>query len=287
MNMAPGTTNHLNHTLPINQSLATPASAVVATSSPSHTTNARCLDITLVKQRHEWDCGLACIEMIQKWHLNNKQQQQQHNATSLNPTTETITSSSDCASIARNIITTQSVWSIDLSDALATMGINHHFFTVSIGIDNSHRLKPFYQRDWSADEQRVSRLFDKSRAHDPPMLFFGVVPLEKLIAHVKQGLPAIVLVDSNSLVYIVNNNNDGNSSNTSSGSSNSSSSSGHKREDKDFYGHFVVLAGYDDSRQQFIVIDPSLSQEYCMISVNDFEYARSRPGTDMDILLIH
>jgi len=51
-----------------------------------------------------------------------------------------------------------------------------------------------------------------------------------------------------------------------------------------YVGHFVLVTGV--SGTDYVVLDPSSSQEFCLVSHDVLERARKRHGTDEDILAI-
>lgn len=51
-------------------------------------------------------------------------------------------------------------------------------------------------------------------------------------------------------------------------------------------GHFIVLIGFDPNSDCFIYRDPGITEQHCMISMDDFERARRSNGTDEDCIVI-
>ncbi|EFA83974.1 hypothetical protein PPL_03047 [Heterostelium album PN500] len=292
------------------------------------TTTIKLDNIKHIQQKFEWDCGLACLDIILDWW--------QHQSTSNSSEVELLTTTATAVDIdtennnnnnnnndndmvpdlqeddensidtivsIRNIIKTKSIWSIDLSEALYTIGIRHCYFTTSIGMNETHKHKPFYVDNWDSDENRILDLFNLSKERQPPHLFFGGLAINELIKHIKKQLPAIVLVDSNFLhcsrcrtinginsSSSSNNNNNNNDNNINNKNDNNKKTKytdnnlqkqfkrqQEENQNRNFNGHFIVIAGYDQLSNELLFIDPSLNQDYCKITLNDFEYARSRP----------
>ena len=53
-----------------------------------------------------------------------------------------------------------------------------------------------------------------------------------------------------------------------------------------YTGHYVVVCGYDEDRQEFVLRDPASSNATLVISAAGFDNARKSFGTDEDILLV-
>ena len=53
-----------------------------------------------------------------------------------------------------------------------------------------------------------------------------------------------------------------------------------------FWGHYVVVCGYDNSTDTFEYVDPARARTTSRISFSRFEKARHDKGTDDDVILI-
>ncbi|EGC40294.1 hypothetical protein DICPUDRAFT_146833 [Dictyostelium purpureum] len=259
-------------------------------------------DIESIKQDSNWDCGVACISSVLKW--SNKENYQ--------------------FGIINEIINTKSIWSIDLSNALTQLQVPHIYYTNSIGVRNDYSENKYYKDNWESDTLRVNQLFFKSLNTAPcNLVLIGSekqLPIQQFIEHISKKLPIILLVDSNFLncskcntkndIYDDNNNNNhistklnsgdylneirdnvannenDNTNNIDNNNIYNKTNNTNKMNDDSFFGHYIVLVGYNYETKEIIYIDPSSNQLYCTISEQDLDNARMKPGTDLDCIFI-
>jgi len=92
-----------------------------------------------VQQAFNWDCGLACTEMVLR---------------------ALGVSKADCSlEKLQKFVPSTSVWTIDLAYALAGFGIKFRFLTTTLGVDPTYESEPFYRTTLDSDMLRVNKLF--------------------------------------------------------------------------------------------------------------------------------
>ena len=99
------------------------------------------IELPHVRQKTEWDCGLACTLMVLQKLLGNKFDNAEY---------EEI-----CA--GKNFGT--SVWTIDIASIFTDYKADYVFCTKTLGVDPSYGQNSFYERTFNFDETRVNRLF--------------------------------------------------------------------------------------------------------------------------------
>ncbi|EQC30870.1 hypothetical protein SDRG_11351 [Saprolegnia diclina VS20] len=93
-----------------------------------------------VRQRYDWDCGLACAEMVLTWATPN--------------------ASEDHAALA-DAVRTRSIWTIDLVELLRAR-LRDRIMFYSLVLETSLHLAhdAFYTRDYLDDMARIQPLFE-------------------------------------------------------------------------------------------------------------------------------
>lgn len=218
------------------------------------------IELPHVRQKTEWDCGLACSLMVLQKLLGNKFD---------NAVYEEI-----CA--AKNFGT--SVWTIDIASIFTDYKADYVFCTKTLGVDPSYGQNSFYERTFNFDETRVNRLFTLA-----PTLGLKVekrsVSLEEIISRLLKGYVALVLVNSNALICnwceVFSPNKLRMLTNCICPSSQS-----------DYCGHYVVLCGFDADKRCVYYKNPSFNEDLCCAKFDMFETARHSYGTDEDIVFV-
>ena len=95
------------------------------------------------RQKHDWDCGIACIQMI----LLELGQ---------------VSDDSEIYELTATLGIPESVWTIDLANILRHLKIESVYYTVTCGVDPSYQEKEYYKDDFNAEETRVNSLFEKA-----------------------------------------------------------------------------------------------------------------------------
>ncbi|KAK3750065.1 hypothetical protein RRG08_018362 [Elysia crispata] len=208
-----------------------------------------------VHQCYSWDCGLACVSMVLR-------------ALGESPS-EVYTKDLDAMECG------ESIWTIDLAYILRRHNIPLEFYTITLGVNSDHSKKPFYQSHFNRDESRVNLLFQKSTQQGICVQERSLT-IEELLNHVQQDSPAIVLVNQSYLHCL-----------------SCADSKARKCWDcltlcqKPYCGHFVVLCGFDRTKDLVFYRDPdSNCPEVCQIHTKAFDKARFSDGTDEDVIII-
>lgn len=204
------------------------------------------LAVPHIRQRHAWDCGLACVEVVLR----------------SNSCREPCSVDDLCARVG-----TQSTWTIDLAFLLQSYGVSSTLTTLTVGVNDAYRGLDFYKTDISDDEQRVNHLFADA-ASKGIVVREESVPLDELkLQLMAESSLYIALLDLRHVrctdchrrrpffcfTYL---------------------------------GHFVVLCDYDPKTDLFMYRDPGSSASACFMRSADLEQARRSLGTDEDLICI-
>ncbi|CAH1445364.1 unnamed protein product [Lactuca virosa] len=209
------------------------------------------IDVPHIKQKHTWDCGIACVLMVLRTlHINHY----------------------DIEDL-QAFCNTNSIWTVDLAYLLHKFSINFSYITVTLGANPSFSLESFYKKQLGDDIVRVNMLFNRSREAGINIECRSIKGDEIALLIMSGKYIVIALVDqfilSQSWIedfyisdfYI----------GTSGG----------------YTGHYIVICGYDAVTDEFEIRDPAISRSRGTISSRCLEKARKSFGTDEDILLIH
>ncbi|KAF0766243.1 hypothetical protein AaE_002935, partial [Aphanomyces astaci] len=114
-----------------------------------------------VRQTADWDCGLACIEMMMRW---------MHQ---MYPHVFHIIDTDHLHAQLRKAMPSRSVWTIDLVAYLwawiaranqpAHMKVEVWFASTSMQVNPVHASHPYYSADYAADVARVAPLYSSWR----------------------------------------------------------------------------------------------------------------------------
>ena len=153
----------------------------------------------------------------------------------------------------------QPCWTIDLYVFLRTFGFDATLYTLVDGINPENLSLVWYSANMnsSADISRCNDQFALARREG------WEINKEISIAQIAQRVArndtiAICLVDTNFL----------------------------KKRNSGFAGHYVVLLHYEASTRAFWYLDPAQDATVKIMSKLDLDDARTRPGTDNDIIFI-
>jgi hypothetical protein len=93
-----------------------------------------------VVQKYDWDCGIACIQMILR----------------------KLGQVCDAYDLRANLGIGESVWTIDLANILRHVKIECVYYTITCGVDPSYKDKEYYKNGFNTEETRVNTLFEKA-----------------------------------------------------------------------------------------------------------------------------
>ena len=201
-----------------------------------------------VRQSFNWDCGLACTEMVLR-------------ALGVAP--------ADCSlkALSKQVPTT-TTWTVDLAYLMRAYGVHFRYCTRTVGVDSSYKNKEFYKDTLDEDTARVMDLFSKAEEHQLVIEHRTVNPNELVeLLRVPQQNLVMTLVDRR---YLYKSSWIGRVFSGASG----------------FVGHYVLLVGYDAVRDGYYFHDPGRTPEPEFASSSDLHRARVAHGTDEDLIII-
>eukprot|EP00873_Tetraselmis_striata_P025606 jgi/Tetstr1/445870/TSEL_033509.t1 len=215
------------------------------------TRSAHSIPVPHVQQRHNWDCGLACVLMalqmfgITSYDLHGLQE----------------------------LCCTKSIWTIDLAHLLRFFGMDVTFLTITIGANPEYASESFYREHIEEDEQRVARLF-RAAPSKGVQLHQCSLNAQQLQAIVLSGVfIPILLVDKRKLTPA-------RPLPALCGASVGSYPA------RGYTGHYIVICGLDAVTQEYAICDPAAAASRTTVSSAAMEAARQSFGTDEDILLV-
>lgn len=212
------------------------------------------ITIPHVRQIHHWDCGIACAQMILKMCSKDL---------------------SDFDSFCKSLKFGDSVWTIDLAQIMNHYNVKNHLTTITLGVDKGYSKKSFYKDRFSADEIRVSDLFENAASQGLTVAKRSV-PMIELLQHMSKQNPIIALVDWSFL-----------SCKWCDHVASCVSISCVGKCMQMYQGHFVVVCGYNKKDKLVYYKNPSYREELCCCSMKSFDAARKSYGTDEDLLFIN
>ncbi|GAB6028687.1 hypothetical protein CHUAL_004512 [Chamberlinius hualienensis] len=221
------------------------------------------LNVDHVRQKYAWDCGLACVTMIIK-----------------NSDARRGFLSKQKEILMKEELQT-SVWTIDLVYILKTLNIECWYYTETVGVNHDYKDEPYYRQSIDADTLRVTKKFNDAESNGI-RVSRRVLTLKNILCHLETD-PIIALLDAKYAICceITHSHKIGEKLSSSVFRVVSSIS-----KPTSYHGHYVVLVGYDSTKEIIYYNDPNLSEGFCHISYESFEKARTSKGTDQDLVLV-
>jgi len=247
-----------------------------------------------VRQRYDWDCGLACCQMCLKW-VNRTQ------------TFSAITKR--CR--------TQSTWSIDLAYLLHGYGITARYYTITWGANESYKSIDYYKENLDNDASRVNELFQMAASRGLHVEMRSVTMEEILATASKETCVVIMLVDTQRFETgcaeagerIKKREQSSRARGEAARGKAKPKSAGFDEDEEDhgdclttermphslpsnvsvdsgFVGHYVVLVRALEEDNLVEVCDPGVVADRRVIDRESLDQARKAHGTDEDILVI-
>ena len=207
-------------------------------------------------QSHNWDCGLACAEMVLR-------------ALGVPPV--------QCSlSKLRELVPplSTSIWTVDLAYTLHAFGVRFKYLTSTLGADPAYEAEPFYKATLDADTIRVNELFAKAETHQVHIERRSVSDDELTELVRAQDHMVITLVDRRLL--------DRPGATSVSGIVDACFSYCFGG----YIGHYVLLLRHDSDRDGFVVHDPAKPASGTFVAASDLHSARRSHGTDEDLLIV-
>lgn len=221
--------------------------------SPSD--DVKMISVPFQPQKYNWDCGLACSCMVLRF---------------LDKNCDTVYSSD-----LKLLQCGESVWTIHLALLMKLHDVRHCFSTVTLGVDKNYANESYYKNRFNEDERLVNELFENAEEK-------GIcverrsVELAEILNHVSDGNILICLIDYSVLACV----------NCFTESCTLLKCFGNCIHC--YQGHFIVVCGYDKSKQLIYFMNPNISHaEIGSCTMKEFDVARKRYGTDEDLLFIY
>lgn len=206
-------------------------------------------EVPHVRQMHSWDCGLACALMVLRA-LGREAHDLKH---------------------LQRLCGTTSVWTVDLAHLLRHFALDVCFLTVTIGANPGFALETFYKETMEEDRKRVNFLFERAAQAGIHIQRRSLTGQELAALVLSGSFLAIALVDKRKF------------SHPGAGATCLPECCG---TGAGYTGHYVVVCGYDRSREVYKIRDPASSSVSHCISARALEEARKAFGTDEDLLLV-
>eukprot|EP00884_Botryococcus_braunii_P022225 jgi/Botrbrau1/8687/Bobra.0311s0002.1 len=211
-----------------------------------------------VKQRHNWDCGLAAVAMVLNFF--------DIPGTELHHLYE--------------LLKVTSIWTIDLAHLLAEFNVEVELRTLCNGVNPYYgHLLDFYQYSAVKDKERVHRKFKEAEERGIKVKLQSTSE-DDLRRLVSQGHLVIALVDISSLTLTIENNN-------YRYVFKKETTRSHHPRPAGYSGHYVVIIDYDNRTNSFLLRDPAIQSDVDIwVASHVLQQARHAFGTDEDLLLV-
>ncbi|WOL14971.1 protein GUCD1 [Canna indica] len=207
------------------------------------------VDVPHVRQRFDWDCGLACVLMVLRT-IGIEQY--------------------DILDLEKHCSTT-SVWTVDLAHLLHKFSVKFSFLTVTLGANPDYSAESYYREQLQDDIGRVDGLFEKA-------LEAGIrIECRSISA---KDISLLILTGQCVAVALVNKIKLSQSWTTDADAAECYMSN------SDYMGHYVVICGFNGESGEFEIRDPASPRKYEKVSIRCLDEARKSFGTDEDIILV-
>ena len=221
------------------------------------------------EQRYEWDCGLACVDMV-------------------------------LASCSLPLLSLQThdtptdIWSVDLllllsasllitdpepssSHSHTTHTISLYSTAISTAVNPSYAELPYYSQSFQKQTERLPLLFAKAKSLEGVTLIERRISLEDMQVALNTGASRIILLCDASVLTC-----------TRAGCIRAPI----KPRANSYCGHYVILASLPLTFQPnslALILDPAIGtcKGGCLITIASLESARSATGTDNDVILLN
>mmetsp|Transcript_50291 Transcript_50291/g.130903 ORF Transcript_50291/g.130903 Transcript_50291/m.130903 type:complete len:258 (-) Transcript_50291:311-1084(-) len=200
-----------------------------------------------VRQSLNWDCGLACSEMVLR-------------AFGVPP--------AECSlQELRKQVPVSSIWTIDIAYVMRTFGVRFRYCTMTLGVDPTYQKKEFYRETLDTDSLRVNDLFAKAEENQVSIEHRSLSKEELCELMRPRDTLVMALVDRTYLYK-------------------PSFFTTHFGFSNGFVGHYVLLLGYDAPRDGYHLLDPARTAQPEFVRSCDLHKARCAHGTDEDLIII-
>ncbi|CAL9187942.1 unnamed protein product [Musa hybrid cultivar] len=210
----------------------------------------RFVDVPHVRQRFDWDCGLACVLMVLR--TIGLEQFDIHDLEKLCRTT--------------------SIWTVDLAYLLHKFSVDFSFLTVTLGANPDYSAESYYREQLQDDIGRVDGLFEKALEAGISIQCRSISAKDISWLILSGQCVAVALVNKIKL--------------SQSWTKDAHVAECYMSNTDYMAGHYVVICGYDGDNGEFEIRDPASSRKYEKVSMKCLDEARKSYGTDEDILLV-
>ncbi|XP_074574091.1 guanylyl cyclase 1 isoform X1 [Curcuma longa] len=206
------------------------------------------VDVPHMRQRFDWDCGLACVLMVLR----------------------TVGLEQFDIRDLEKICGTTSIWTVDLAYLLHKFSVKFSFLTVTLGANPEYSAESYYREQLQDDIERVDGLFEKA-------LEAGInIQCRSISA---KDISLLILTGQCVAVALVN------KIKLSQYWTKDSQDADCYMSNSDYMGHYVVICGFDGGSGEFEIRDPASPRKHEKLSIECLDEARKSFGTDEDILL--
>jgi len=229
-----------------------------------------CRNVQHTQQKHDWDCGLACVLMA----LDAADELDAKDA--INDNLEEVCKSEGFG---------HSTWTIDLCYLIKHYAprLAFSYTTTTLGVDPSYMNQVFYNKILKRDSERVQERFEEADAKEVTVVEQRVA-INDIVQHINDAGTCIVLTNANLLSCETCNffnlcGSGDNNTNTSCFLLRTCGSSAYQ-------GHYVLAVGFDIPKRKIYYRNPTLRDRVCKMSFERFDEARNSYGTDEDLIFV-
>ncbi|KAG6530477.1 hypothetical protein ZIOFF_012716 [Zingiber officinale] len=268
------------------------------------------VDVPHMRQRFDWDCGLACVLMVLRTvgleQFDIRDLEKICDTTRqvalvfcsgyidlhyflLRTRTKTIGhiktfkyeshgeldrgngSSSNGFMMLSFSVLALNIWTVDLAYLLHKFSVKFSFLTVTLGANPEYSAESYYREQLQDDIERVNGLFEKA-------LEAGInIQCRSISA---KDISLLILTGQCVAVALVN------KIKLSQYWTKDAQDADCYMSNSDYMGHYVVICGFDRGSGEFEIRDPASPRKHEKLSIECLDEARKSFGTDEDILLI-
>ena len=220
-----------------------------------------------VQQRHSWDCGLACAQMVLRrlglWRAG-------------------FTERTLCALVESP---SRSVWTVDIALMLQALGVEALVLhTLLAGVDPAHAARAYYASALTgpaSEAPRIAAAFAAARQRGIAVRVPSALPSAYLLQRLRQQTHCfVVLVDMRLLRC------------EACGPEHSARELAGLSRPQEYNGHYVLLTGVEEGAAgggcvvRYLDPSPLGAAAGCSMSAACLDAARQAPGTDEDVIEI-
>ena len=165
---------------------------------------------------------------------------------------------------------------VDLVYLLREYGTHFRFLTTTLGVNPDYKHEAFYRATLDADSLRVSELFSSATSNDISIERRSLSDAELRTLMRPHDSLIMALVDRRHLYRQSNDSVTGFVENLFA----------HCFSGGGYVGHYVLITGFDESRDGFYIKDPAKPVDGLFVRSENLNLARRAHGTDEDLIVI-